>query len=194
MLAVLAQLAACRAEGPGRVFVLGLDGADPQTIDLLMSENKLPLLKSAFSLLVNELAFRKMAQEFLRSPALIFFSGMILMPAGLAVVLSHNVWVLNWPLIITLLGWIAVISGALRVFAPDRAIKIGKKAIMRKEYTTAAAAFNPSSMSPFSRICRASFARRAQRPARQSACSSTRTEFWFDVSPLVFSLVEPIRF
>jgi hypothetical protein len=59
------------------------------------------------SLLVNELAFRKMAQEFLRSPALIFFSGMILMPAGLAVVLSHNVWVLNWPLIITLLGWIA---------------------------------------------------------------------------------------
>ena len=92
-------------------------------------------------LLVNELAFRKMAQEFLRSPALIFFSGMILMPAGLAVVLSHNVWVLNWPLIITLLGWIAVISGALRIFAPDRAIKIGKKAIMRKEYTTAAAAF-----------------------------------------------------
>src|SRR6478736_4278878 len=91
------------------------------------------------SLLVNELAFRKMAQEFLRSPALIFFSGMILMPAGLAVVLSHNVWVLNWPLIITLLGWIAVISGALRVFAPDRAIKIGKKAIVRKEYTTAAA-------------------------------------------------------
>jgi len=92
------------------------------------------------SLLVNEHAFRKMAQEFLRSPALIFFSGMIMMPVGLAVVLSHNVWVLNWPLIITLLGWIAVISGALRIFAPDRAIKIGKKAIVRKEYTTAAAA------------------------------------------------------
>ena len=65
---------------------------------------------------------------------------MILMPAGLAVVLSHNVWVLNWPLIITLLGWIAVISGALRVFAPDRALKIGKKGIASKEITTASAA------------------------------------------------------
>ena len=78
------------------------------------------------SLLVNELAFRKMAQEFLRSPALIFFSGMILMPAGLAVVLGHNVWVLNWPLIITLLGWIAVISGALRILrrtAPSRSAR-----------------------------------------------------------------------
>jgi hypothetical protein len=93
------------------------------------------------SLLMNETAFRKMAMEFLRSPALIFLSGMILMPAGLAVVLNHNVWVLNWPLIITLLGWIAVISGALRVFAPDRALKIGKKAIASKEITTTAAAF-----------------------------------------------------
>jgi hypothetical protein len=93
------------------------------------------------SLLMNETAFRKMAMEFLRSPALIFFSGMILMPAGLAVVLSHNVWVLNWPVIITLLGWIAVISGALRVFAPDRALKIGKKAIASKEITTVSAAF-----------------------------------------------------
>jgi hypothetical protein len=93
------------------------------------------------SLLMNETASRKMAMEFLRSPALIFFSGMILMPAGLAVVLNHNVWVLNWPLIITLLGWIAVISGALRVFAPDRALKIGKKALASKEITTASAAF-----------------------------------------------------
>jgi hypothetical protein len=93
------------------------------------------------SLLMNETAFRKMAMEFLRSPALIFFSGMILMPAGLAIVLSHNVWVLNWPVIITLLGWIAVISGALRVFAPDRALEIGKKAIASKQIITVSAAF-----------------------------------------------------
>ena len=96
---------------------------------------------TGISLLVNESAFRKMAQEFLRSPALIFFSGMLLMPAGLAVVLTHNVWALDWRIIVTLLGWIAVVSGAVRIFAPERAIKLGKKAIARKEYTTAAAAF-----------------------------------------------------
>ena len=33
-----------------------------------------------------------------------------------------------------------MISGALRVFAPDRALKIGKKALASKEFTTAAAA------------------------------------------------------
>ena len=93
------------------------------------------------SVIVNELAFRKMAQEFLRNPALIFLSGMILMPAGLAVVLNHNVWVLDWRIIVTLLGWLAVLSGAFRVFAPDRATKIGKKYLNSKEYITAAAAF-----------------------------------------------------
>jgi hypothetical protein len=92
------------------------------------------------SVLANEAAFRKLAQEFLRSPALIFLSGMILMPAGLAVVLSHNVWVANWPVIITLLGWIAVISGAVRVFAPDRATKLGKN-FLTYNYTMGAAAF-----------------------------------------------------
>jgi uncharacterized protein YjeT (DUF2065 family) len=93
------------------------------------------------SVIVNELAFRKLAQEFLRSPALIFLSGIILMPAGLAVVLNHNVWVLDWRIIVTLLGWIAVISGAFRVFAPDRATKIGKKFLNRKDYIIAAAGF-----------------------------------------------------
>jgi len=35
-------LACSRGEKPARVIVLGLDGADPETIDLLMSEGKLP--------------------------------------------------------------------------------------------------------------------------------------------------------
>ena len=39
--AILAQ--ACgRSESYGRVILLGLAGADPATIDLLMSEGKLP--------------------------------------------------------------------------------------------------------------------------------------------------------
>ena len=92
------------------------------------------------SVLANEAAFRKLAQDSLRSPALIFFSGMILMPAGLAVVLSHNVWVADWPVIITLLGWIAVISGAVRIFAPDRAAELGKKVLSYK-FSMAAGAF-----------------------------------------------------
>lgn len=39
---ILPALSCSRGEKPGRVIVLGLDGADPETIDLLMSEGKLP--------------------------------------------------------------------------------------------------------------------------------------------------------
>ena len=79
------------------------------------------------SLLVNETAFRKMAQDFLRSPSLMFFSGMILMPAGLAIVLTHNVWVVGWPVLITISGWLALINGAVRLLTPQDAVKFARR-------------------------------------------------------------------
>ena len=42
LLALLLLLGACSKSKPSRVIVLGLDGMDPQTVDLLMSEGKLP--------------------------------------------------------------------------------------------------------------------------------------------------------
>ena len=43
LVAVTLLIASCRSDtGSGRVIVLGLDGMDPQTVDLLMSEGKLP--------------------------------------------------------------------------------------------------------------------------------------------------------
>ena len=42
LVAVLLIIAACSRSKPSRVIVLGLDGMDPRTVDLLMSEGKLP--------------------------------------------------------------------------------------------------------------------------------------------------------
>ena len=42
LLATALLFAACSRSKPSRVIVLGLDGMDPQTVDLLMSEGKLP--------------------------------------------------------------------------------------------------------------------------------------------------------
>ncbi|MEM9591178.1 MAG: hypothetical protein AAF967_07545 [Pseudomonadota bacterium] len=73
------------------------------------------ILAAAISLFINGERQVAMAREFLESPSLIYLSGILLMTAGLAVVLAHNVWVLDWRLIITLLGWLAVIGGTLRI-------------------------------------------------------------------------------
>ncbi|BAQ18404.1 hypothetical protein [Methyloceanibacter caenitepidi] len=83
------------------------------------------MLVAAIGLLVNPEAQRDMARQFLDSPPLIYVTGFIVMTAGLAVVLNHNVWALDWRLIITLFGWMAVIGGAIRMLCFSAVKKIG---------------------------------------------------------------------
>jgi hypothetical protein len=78
-------------------------------------------------ILVNRSAMRAVLDEFIRNRALVFIAGLITMPAGLAVVLMHNVWVADWPVLITVLGWLALISGAVRLAAPQDAVKFGRR-------------------------------------------------------------------
>ena len=81
------------------------------------------------SILLNPTQFRSVAQEIMRSPALVFIIGHIALPAGIATALVHNVWLLDWPVIITILGWAAAIGGAIRILAPQRATDVGWKVI-----------------------------------------------------------------
>jgi len=78
------------------------------------------------SVLVNASAFLGIAKEFLSSPALIFLSGILTLPVGVAIVLTHNVWVANWPVLITIVGWLGVITGVARTVAPQRVAERGK--------------------------------------------------------------------
>ena len=71
------------------------------------------------ALVINRATFRTIANEFLASPALVFLSGMITLPAGLAIVLSHSVWTLDWRGLITVLGWLAIITSAVRIVCPQ---------------------------------------------------------------------------
>ena len=77
--------------------------------------------------LFNRAAVRSVVDEISRNRALVFFGGVITFPAGLAIVLTHNVWVADWPVLITVLGWLATVSGAVRLLAPQDAIKFGRR-------------------------------------------------------------------
>lgn len=98
------------------------------------------LLAIGLGLLANGAAYRKLTNEFLHSRALICLSGLISMAAGLAVVLTHNVWTADWRVLITLLGWLALIGGALRLIVPQELQTIGKWFTARSAaFTTAGA-------------------------------------------------------
>ena len=62
------------------------------------------------------------------------------MTAGMAVILTHNVWVADWRVLITLLGWLTAIGGALRTDVPQRVETIGRWFIKHPAGLTIAAA------------------------------------------------------
>ena len=62
---------------------------------------------------------QSMAREFIESDALIFLSGIITLPIGLAIVNTHNLWVMDWPVIITVLGWVTIAAGISRMTMPS---------------------------------------------------------------------------
>lgn len=69
--------------------------------------------------------------EFLADSPLILVSGVLVMVAGLSIINSHNIWSWDWRLIITLLGWAFVISGASRIIAPQLARNMGESMMNR---------------------------------------------------------------
>jgi hypothetical protein len=45
-------------------------------------------------------------------------AGALWFVSGLAVVRDHNRWTKNWPVLVTLVGWFAILGGLFRMFAP----------------------------------------------------------------------------
>jgi uncharacterized membrane protein len=90
------------------------------------------LIAVAIGVFVNRQSYRMLAEEFLKSRALIYLSGILTMTAGLAVVITHNRWAADWPVIITILGWLAVFGGAVRIVCPQGTEKIGRRVLAHK--------------------------------------------------------------
>lgn len=79
------------------------------------------LITIGAAIVISPAQFRELVRDIFRSPALVFIIGHIALPAGLATVLVHNLWVSDWRVIITILGWLGIISGAVRILAPWKA-------------------------------------------------------------------------
>jgi hypothetical protein len=79
------------------------------------------LLAIGAALFINRDFFPSMALEMARNQGLIFLSGILSLLAGVAVVRVHNIWSGGWPVIVTVLGWLAVIGGLVRMWFPQLA-------------------------------------------------------------------------
>ena len=77
------------------------------------------MLTIGIAVLFNQREFRSLIQDFIASRALLFLSGLVMLPAGLAIVLVHNIWAADGRTMITLFGWSVTLTSALRLLAPQ---------------------------------------------------------------------------
>lgn len=70
---------------------------------------------------------REVVNDYFDSPALMMYGGAINLIFGLLVVLSHNVWEMNWQIIITLVGCLMLLKGIMHWFFPEAASSLSTK-------------------------------------------------------------------
>lgn len=75
------------------------------------------LLIVGSGMLINK-KIRSIFLEILNNHTLLYVSDFLGLIIGILIVASHNIWVTDWRLIITLIGWVALIKGTLRVVFP----------------------------------------------------------------------------
>jgi uncharacterized membrane protein len=76
-------------------------------------------------MLANQVIYQGMIDEFVHSSALVYLSGLLSLLGGLAIVNVHSSWTSDWKVIITLLGWLLLIGGIVRIVLPQFAATIG---------------------------------------------------------------------
>jgi len=77
------------------------------------------LAVAGLGMLISPQHFMTIVAGFLCEPALIYLGALLGLLGGTAIVLAHNIWVADWRVIITLLGWISVVDSAAWLLLPQ---------------------------------------------------------------------------
>jgi len=76
------------------------------------------LIVLAAALLINLRSISALVEAVSHDPALVLLSGVLSFVAGLAIVRVHNHWVGDWAVLVTILGWLLLIGGLIRMLFP----------------------------------------------------------------------------
>ena len=69
--------------------------------------------------LLNEANYAAMITEAAHSPTLIYLSGLLTLPLGLATLNVYRAWTADWRVTVTILGWLLAIGGVIRIVLPQ---------------------------------------------------------------------------
>lgn len=70
-------------------------------------------------LILNGSYYRQMLAQFLKNDGLYYFSGALAFIIGMAMVLNHNIWTPDWRSLVTVIGWLSLVKGTMRLVFPQ---------------------------------------------------------------------------
>jgi uncharacterized protein YjeT (DUF2065 family) len=83
-------------------------------------------------ILVNPQFYKKIFEDFIESPSTLYLGGVMALGVGYLIVAYHNTWTKDLSIIITIVGWLALVKGILIFICPSLMIAV-TKAIISKE-------------------------------------------------------------
>ncbi len=79
---------------------------------------------SAFGWLFNRKIYGDIVEEYLNHRGLLYLSAILAFLFGATILTFHNVWIADWPMIITMLAMIGLIKGLSILVYPDKTISL----------------------------------------------------------------------
>ena len=76
------------------------------------------LVAIGIGVLLNLQHYTALIAEAVRSPTLIYIAGVLALTSGVAMLNAYRAWTADWRVVVTVLGWLMVIGGVLRIVLP----------------------------------------------------------------------------
>jgi uncharacterized protein YjeT (DUF2065 family) len=85
------------------------------------------LVATAATVLANLDAMPTLIEGMAQSPMLVVLAGYAAFVPGLAIVYFHNHWTGGWPVVVTVMGWLSLIVGLMRMIFPMQIATMASK-------------------------------------------------------------------
>ena len=91
-------------------------------------------LAIGIGIVINGEFYKGMFEDFIERPAVLYLGGVTALVIGYLIVTFHNVWAADLSVIITVLGWLALIKGVLILVKPKLMVAMTKSLVEKKNF------------------------------------------------------------
>ena len=64
--------------------------------------------------------YKKMFDEVMKSKTMMYFGGVLALVVGILILRVHSMWMQGWTVLVTLVGWLAVLKGLCLLVIPEQ--------------------------------------------------------------------------